>query len=46
MGGKKVFSIFHCGSAALFTALFNKLKIGQTIDEMTRYDQAQSHMSP
>ncbi len=39
-------NIFHCGPAALISAMFDELKIGQTIDEMVTWDQAQCHMSP
>jgi transposase len=42
----KMVDIFHCGPAALISALFDELKIGQTIDEMVHWDQAQCHMSP
>ena len=38
--------IFHSGPAALISALFDELKIGQTIDEMVRWDEAQCRMSP
>jgi len=39
-------NIFHCGPAALISALFDELKIGQLIDEMVSWDQTQCHMSP
>ena len=38
--------IFHSGPAALISALYDELKIGQTIDEMVRWDEAQCRMSP
>ncbi len=38
--------IYHSGQAALISALYDELKIGQTIDEMVRWDQDQCHMSP
>jgi hypothetical protein len=46
MGGMKMPEIFHCGPAALIAALYDELKIGQTIDEMVKWDQAQCRMSP
>jgi len=38
--------IYHSGPAALISALYDELKIGQTIDEMVSWDQNQCHMSP
>ena len=38
--------IFHSGPAALISALYDELKIGQTIDEMVQWDEAQCRMSP
>lgn len=38
--------IFHSGPASLISALYDELKIGQTIDEMVRWDEAQCLMSP
>ena len=38
--------IFHSGPAALISALYDELKIGRTIDEMVRWDEAQCRMSP
>ena len=38
--------IFHSGPASLISALYDELKIGQTIDEMVRWDEAQCRMSP
>ncbi len=38
--------MFHCGPAALIAALYDELKIGQTIDEMVYWDQTQCRMSP
>jgi len=38
--------IYYSGPAALISALYDELKIGQTIDEMVSWDQDQCHMSP
>lgn len=38
--------IYYSGQAALISALYDELKIGQTIEEMMSWDQEQCHMSP
>lgn len=38
--------IYFCGPSALISALYDELKIGQTIDEMVKWDEAQCRISP
>lgn len=38
--------MYHCGPAALISALYDQLKIGNTIDEMVYWDPAQCRLSP
>ncbi len=37
--------IFHCGPAALISAIFDELKIGQAKDMMVHWNQDQCRMS-